>query len=101
MPTGQRLKTLRRRANLSQEELSGLTGIPQKTISNYENDTEMTANNAVRLAHVFQVSTDYLLGLDDNLNLTDDKITPRERIALNAWRQGDRITAIKVIVEDE
>ena len=60
---GQRIRQLRHKANLTQAQLGKLLGCSGSTVSLYEGgqrspDTEML----VRLAEVFDVSVDYLLG---------------------------------------
>ena len=52
-----RIEQLRKEKGLSQEELSNIIGIKQKTLSNYENnDTSNKLNNFIKLANYFNVS---------------------------------------------
>ncbi len=60
---GKRIRCLRQQANLTQVELGNLLGCSSSTVSLYEGgqrspDTTML----IRLADVFDVSVDYLLG---------------------------------------
>ncbi len=60
---GNRLKKLRCAANIQQSQLGKLLGVSRSTIHNYENDQRQPEYSIlVRLADVFHVSTDYLLG---------------------------------------
>ena len=60
--TGRRLRILRTDRQLSQKELAKNTGLTGQIISNLERGyTELTAEQASRLAQFFRVSTDYLL----------------------------------------
>ena len=62
----ERIKELRTQKGLSQMELSKLTGISQSAIAKWElGKTEPTASAIITLAHFFQETTDYLLGLEN------------------------------------
>jgi len=66
MNFSEKLKELRAEKNLSQMELSKITGISQSALARWElNKTEPTASAIVLLAKYFDVSCDYLLGLED------------------------------------
>ncbi|MEF9974784.1 MAG: helix-turn-helix transcriptional regulator [Clostridia bacterium] len=59
------LKLLRKRAGLTQKELSELSGIGRPLIARYEVGTRMPRiDKAVRLAKVLDVSLDELIGDD-------------------------------------
>lgn len=58
-----RLKTLRQSMNLPQEQLAHLLGVDRSTISSYESSMRQPSLGTLsRIADVFGVSTDYLLG---------------------------------------
>ena len=58
-----RLKELRKKRGVSQAELAGRLGVPQQTYSNWENEVrEMDYKTLIRMAVIFGVSVDYLLG---------------------------------------
>jgi transcriptional regulator with XRE-family HTH domain len=64
MSFGLRLKELRKSHKMSQSELSQHIEIGQSTIAEYERDTlKPGADNLVKIATVFNVSLDYLLGI--------------------------------------
>lgn len=98
MSITQRLKELRESRGLSQADLAEIAGIPQTTISNYERGTQVTAENLIKLAHCFQVTSDYLLGIEDDSALVDVPVTHTERRLLDAVRRGDKLRAITMIV---
>ena len=62
----QRLKDLRLDARLSLDDLSTKTGISRSALCNYENGiNDITSDYLIILAKFFNVSTDYLVGLED------------------------------------
>ena len=61
-----RLKELRSTKNLSQMQLAKLTNISQSAIAKWElGKTEPTASAIITLAHFFNETTDYILGLNE------------------------------------
>ena len=63
---GTRIKELRKEFGLSQVELALRMEVTKQTISNWENENiQPSVDMLVGLANVFNVTTDYLLGLDD------------------------------------
>ena len=63
---GARIKELRKEFGLSQVELALRMEVTKQTISNWENENiQPSIDMLVGLANVFNVTTDYLLGLDD------------------------------------
>jgi len=100
---GDRLKQLREGSGLTQEELAIRISSSEPQIWRYEkNDAVPRSDVVVRLASFFNVTTDYLLGVSDELGtyFRDDLKVP-ERAAIEAWRHGDKVEAIKIIVGDE
>ena len=68
MKTSEILKSLRVENNLKQKELAEKLGIGQSTIVGYERGLhEDTANIISRYAEFFNVSVDFLCGLEDEL----------------------------------
>ena len=66
---GNRIKQLRESLGLSQEELASVAGISQRQISYYENGkNKPTAEIINRLSNALNTTSDYLLGMTDNLN---------------------------------
>jgi transcriptional regulator with XRE-family HTH domain len=63
----ERLTELRQEKGLSQEDLGELTGIHSMNISKWERGIILPSiTSVITLAKFFNVSTDYLLGLDEN-----------------------------------
>ena len=63
---GARIKELRKAFGLSQVDLASRMEVTKQTISNWENENiQPSIDMLVGLANVFNVTTDYLLGLDD------------------------------------
>ncbi len=69
MTFGQTIKKLRRQADMTQEQLAELLSISPQAISRWETDTAMPDISLLpALANLFQVTTDYLLGVDIQKN---------------------------------
>ncbi len=65
MDFSNRLKELRTQAGLTQLQLAQRLGITKSVISFYElSERAPSPDVLIRLAQIFHVSTDYLLGLD-------------------------------------
>lgn len=63
MSLGSRIRDLRKEKKMSQEELGKYLNVSKVSVSGYENDTREPSKDAiVKLAQLFGVSTDYLLG---------------------------------------
>lgn len=62
---GQRISEIRTSFGWSQVELAKRLKVAKQTVSNWENENiQPSIEMLVRLAKLFNVSTDYLLGLD-------------------------------------
>ena len=56
--------------NMSQRELADAINVTQATISRWEkNQLSISGANLIKLATYFKVSTDELLGIEDNLKV--------------------------------
>lgn len=65
----ERIKELRLQMQLTQSELAKRTGLLQSSIAYWEIGKNVPdSNKIIILAEFFDVSTDYLLGLSDNMN---------------------------------
>jgi len=77
---GEKLKMLRTGQKLSQRELAERLGVAKSVISYYESgDRYPSYDVLVKMAHLFHVTTDYLLDIEkvrmiDVSNLTDEEI---------------------------
>ena len=75
---GQRLARVRKERGYTQVEIAQKVGIIQVLVSNYESGRlRMHAEMIVRFAQALGVSTDTLLGLDDNKNARAAAKIPR------------------------
>lgn len=64
---GTRLKLLREKSGMTQISLSTRLGMSQESISSYERGASTPSIDVLKtIAAFFNVSTDYLLGMDDN-----------------------------------
>lgn len=71
---GDRLKELRKQIGLNQAELAEKMSVTKSVISYYENrERSPSPEILIKLASIFHVSTDYLLGLENEqvLNVSD------------------------------
>ena len=63
---GEKIRNLREEKGLTQPELAKLVGVSNGTVSFWENgENEPKASYVRKLATVFEVTSDYLLGLED------------------------------------
>lgn len=61
------IRGLREDRDYRQRELAEVLNVSQNTYSQYENGViELTAENLIKLADFYHVSTDYLLGRTEN-----------------------------------
>lgn len=61
----EKIRNLRKDFNISQVELATRLGVTKQCVSNWENDNILpSVDMLVKIAKYFNVSTDYLLGLD-------------------------------------
>lgn len=78
-----RLRTLRKRNNITQEQLSKKLLVTKSNISAYENGIRMPSYEVlIRMARVFKVTTDYLLGVENKREIDLSGLTEEEIIAL-------------------
>jgi len=74
MNIGGRIAYLRERRGLTQEELAQALGISRAALSHYEkNRREPDSETLTKLADLFKVSLDYLLGRTENPNMVMDR----------------------------
>lgn len=81
-----RLRALRKRANITQAQLAKLSGVSQPAISQIENDERPLTIDWMRtFARIFGCTTADLLDGDDN----PDRLDAEERELLAKYRQAD------------
>ena len=67
---GNQIKNLREVRNLSQVQLAEALHVSKQSISNWENENILPSiERLVKIAAFFQVSADYLLGIDQRQHL--------------------------------
>lgn len=77
-PLNENIKKLRVAKNLNQVEFAKLIGVTKQCVSNWENDNVIPSiEMLVKMADLFNVSTDYLLGRTErralDVSLLSDK----------------------------
>lgn len=101
---GERLRGIRERQGLSRDRLGRIADISGQQIYRYEINEQMPLGDTLaRIADALGTSTDYLLGLTDDPipQATGNDLSTIEQAIIEAWRRGDRLGAIRVIVEQE
>lgn len=103
---GSRIREMREALGLTQEQLAEIIDVGVLQINRYENNkTQPNADMLIRLAQGLGCSADYLLGLIDDPRTRNPSdrgdLNVKERVAISAWRRGERIEAIKMIAEDD
>lgn len=72
---GQKLKELRKEKKMKQKELAQILNVRNTTVSAWEvGDNEPDLATLIRIAKFFNVTTDYLLGLEDEAGYTRNNI---------------------------
>lgn len=75
----ERIKQLRQARSMTQVELASGLGVSKQCVSNWENDyIQPSIEMLIKLAEFFKVSTDYLLGRNDGLNVNVSGLTEKE-----------------------
>lgn len=88
---GGRLKKLRNRKNLSQEQLAERAEVARSSISSYEqNLTVPSAEIVVTLCTILEASSDYLLGLDLIPKMSLEGLTSRQTDILSEMASAFR-----------
>lgn len=83
-----RLRALREKAGLSQEQLAAELGFSQNQITRWETGKwTPQADALVVVAKVFNVSVDYLLGVRDDSSYPVDSLTDEEREIIELLRR--------------
>ena len=75
----ERIKQLRQARSMTQVELASGLGVSKQCVSNWENDyIQPSIEMLIKLSEFFKLSTDYLLGRDDGLNVNVSGLTEKE-----------------------
>ena len=77
---GYRLKNLRQQHHLTQTQVANRLNLSKTSISGYENNVKTPSQDVlIKLAGLYRVSTDYLLGLDDEEMISVKGLTRQQR----------------------
>lgn len=88
-----RIRDLREDADLNQSEVAQAIGVDQRTLSNYETGkTNPDSYAIIKLAEFFNVSTDYLLGVEDR--------DTRSRRTANIKRMEKRLDDMQAALDE-
>ena len=77
-----RVKDLREKSELSMDQLATKLGVSKSRVNMWENNGTIPRGDVlIQLANFFNVSTDYLLGNDDNsaISSSNDKLSSLQR----------------------
>lgn len=70
MNMGEKLKALRLEKNLTQKQVADRIGLAISAVSSYESGMRYPSYEVlIKLARIFHVSTDYLIGMTDTRNI--------------------------------
>ncbi|MCW3777898.1 helix-turn-helix domain-containing protein [Levilactobacillus namurensis] len=82
MTTGSRIASLRRRMSMTQPMLAEKMNVSRSTVTSWENDRRSVSNDdLIKLADLFGVTTDYLLG--HKIDLGDTPVAAHLRNGLS------------------
>jgi transcriptional regulator with XRE-family HTH domain len=85
LPFGDRIRQLRKEKGWTQNELGKILGLGENLVTHYERGVRFPRPEAiVNISKLFEVSTDYLLGITDERNTTNNSLTKNERLDLIA-----------------
>ena len=85
MTLGQKLKEIRKKFNLSQEQLAEIMNVSRQAITKWENDNGLPdISNLTELSKVFNLTVDYLLDNDNSLpSLSMKKELNKDKYKMN------------------
>lgn len=92
---GERLMDLRKKANMTRQQLGDICGVAPSTIVNYERGTRIPyADTAVRMAQHFGISVPELLGMENpELAMAQAEALDQMR-SVNGKKGADRLNAV-------
>lgn len=96
MFSGDRLKSLRETRGISQKELAEGLNVSDVMVSMYEQDKKKPSLDTIaKMADYFNVTVDYLLGLED----TTEGLSVYLSLARDAQKNGISIDDIKMAID--
>ena len=102
---GQKLKELRRKHKITQEQLAKIINVERSSIGKYEStNTIPSKETLLKIAQYFNVSTDYLLGnestqqrRESKKTIETEKITEQEKTLLETFRSTTELGRQRII----
>lgn len=93
-----RIKILRQQASLSQVELAKKLGISKSAVNSWEMSTSSPSLIYIaKLSHIFGVSTDYILGVNNRLTIDITNLDEfQQQAVLHVVRTFERDNAEKI-----
>lgn len=92
---GERLMELRKKANMTRQELGDIGGVAPSTIVNYERGTRIPyADTAVKIAQHFGLSVPELLGMQDPSLAMAQAEAMDQMLSVNGRKGADRLKAV-------
>ena len=83
---GQRIRDLRKQKRMSQTELAKSAGVSQTTVTAWETGKAEPSSSAVaKLADIFNVTTDYLLGRPNKHETKKDDVVLSDDDVIMTW----------------
>jgi transcriptional regulator with XRE-family HTH domain len=80
MPVADRIKKLRKKNKLSQKGLAALLGVSRSSVNGWELGFNMPSTQyIIKMAFLWHVSTDYLLGIEESQTLSLSGLNQSER----------------------
>lgn len=100
MEFSERLKELRKQAHLTQVELASKLGIVQSSYADWERGKKKpTQDNLVKIAQIFNVSVDYLVGNSDEKTDELDNIELLFRMNSKGLTEAEKAVFKKELIE--
>ena len=92
------LYQLREEADMKQSDLADLLNLKPSAISKYERElTQPSIFTIIKIAEIFEVSVDYLLGVSTVKNpYTQEKFSPKETDIILRYRQLSKESKIRL-----
>ena len=80
---GNRIRVLRKRENMTQAILAKRLGVTKATVSSYETGAGFSSSDIlIAMTGIFNVSSDYLLGIEKNYDVDLSGLTEEEADAV-------------------
>ncbi|AMM96316.1 MULTISPECIES: helix-turn-helix domain-containing protein [Bacillus] len=96
MTLGERLKFVRAQKKWSQEYAAEKIGISKAVLSNYErNYRDPDTNTLKKISEIYNVSTDFLLGRDEDEDISDPVLSAAFKEAIEELKDEDTLLLMK------